>query len=111
MGRAVNLICLLVIVSSGAIAETPSTTPSTQRQQALLHLLKHDCGSCHGMMLKGGLGPALLPQNLLGKSDDFLQQTILNGRVRTAMPPWRDLLSEPEVRWLLERLRQGINDE
>jgi mono/diheme cytochrome c family protein len=29
----------------------------TARQAELLHLLKHDCGSCHGMTRKGGLGP------------------------------------------------------
>jgi len=34
------------------------------RQTELLYLLKHDCGSCHGMTRKGGLGPALLPANL-----------------------------------------------
>src|SRR4030042_188664 len=29
------------------------------RQQALRHLLAQDCGSCHGLTLQGGPGPAL----------------------------------------------------
>jgi hypothetical protein len=34
-----------------------------QRQKELIHLVRQDCGSCHGMTLQGGLGPALLPAN------------------------------------------------
>ena len=38
--------------------------PDATRQAELRYLLKQDCGSCHGMTMKGGLGPALLPQTL-----------------------------------------------
>lgn len=77
-----------------------------ERQQALRDLLKQDCGACHGLTLKGGMGPALLPENLAGKSDDFLADTILNGRQGTAMPPWRPFMSREEALWLLAQLRQ-----
>ena len=40
------------------------TTLSNTRQAELSHMVKQDCGSCHGMTLKGGLGPALLEENL-----------------------------------------------
>ena len=81
---------------------------TASRQAELLHLLKHDCGSCHGLTLMGGLGPALLPQNLAGKSDGLLLQTILDGRKGTAMPPWRPFMSAEEAQWLLELLRKGV---
>ncbi|MDX2370482.1 MAG: hypothetical protein QNK36_19105, partial [Colwellia sp.] len=32
---------------------------SNPRKAQLTHMVKQDCGSCHGMTLKGGLGPAL----------------------------------------------------
>ncbi|WP_305908462.1 cytochrome c [Methylomarinum sp. Ch1-1] len=80
--------------------------PSVQRQRELLHLLKHDCGSCHGLTLKGGLGPALLAGAIADKEDDFLIRTILHGRKGTAMPPWRDFISASEAAWLVEYLRQ-----
>ena len=35
-----------------------SAALDTARQAELLYLLKHDCGSCHGMTRKGGLGHA-----------------------------------------------------
>ncbi|MEQ1530921.1 MAG: cytochrome c [Methylococcales bacterium] len=81
--------------------------PPTGRQNELRNLLKHDCGACHGLTLKGGLGPALLPENLNGKSDGYLLNTILEGRKGTAMPPWRQFLSQDEAVWLLGILRKG----
>ena len=42
---------------------------SDDRRQELHNLLIQDCGSCHGLKMRGGLGPALLPDMLQGKSD------------------------------------------
>ncbi len=69
-------------------------------------MLKHDCGSCHGLPPKGGLGPSLMPEALAGKSDDFLLQTIQQGRPGTAMPPWQNFLNKEETLWLIKLLRQ-----
>jgi cytochrome c55X len=80
--------------------------PTLERQEALRNLLKHDCGACHGLTLNGGLGPALLPETLKDKSDDFLVQTILEGRKGTAMPPWKPFISADEARWLVGILRR-----
>jgi cytochrome c55X len=102
LGITVLFLCLPVFASS--------TVPA-KRQAELIHLLKHDCGSCHGMTLQGGLGPALTPQALAGKTPAFLRQTVLDGRKGTAMPPWRGLLSEPEVAWLVGQLIRGETDE
>lgn len=78
-----------------------------ERQSALLNLLVQDCGSCHGLARKGGLGPPLLPENLAGKSDATLTDTILNGRSGTAMPPWRSFFSAEEAAWLVRQLRKN----
>lgn len=82
--------------------------PDTQRQQALINLLKHDCGSCHGLPPRGGLGPSLMPESLTDKSDETLLQIIQNGIPGTAMPPWRNFLSIDESQWLITQLRHGI---
>lgn len=104
---ALAIISLFIIPSvfASVLAE-----PSAERQQELRHLLKHDCGSCHGMTLKGGLGPALLPENLANKADVVLKQTILHGRPPTPMPPWKGILSEDDVDWLVMLLRKGGAD-
>lgn len=80
--------------------------PTANRQQELRNMLKHDCGSCHGLTLKGGLGPALLPGALAKKSDEWLVQTILQGRPGTAMPPWKSFLNQDETLWLIKILRR-----
>jgi cytochrome c55X len=82
----------------------------TARQTELLYLLKHDCGSCHGMTLQGGLGPALTPQALNGKSEVMLRDTILNGRSGTPMPPWRAFMNTQEAEWLVQMLQRGTTD-
>ena len=95
--------CLLGLLSSLAVAEGISP----QRQQELDNLLKHDCGSCHGLPPKGGLGPSLMPVALSDKNDALLIDAIQNGRAGTAMPPWKQFLSVEETRWLVGQLRQG----
>ncbi len=75
------------------------------RAETLRHLLRHDCGSCHGMTLKGGLGPALSKDRLADKPDEYLVLTILHGRPGTAMPPWQGILTEADARWLADYIR------
>lgn len=81
--------------------------PDAARQAELLYLLKHDCGSCHGMTRRGGLGPPLLPENLRDRPQTLLVNTVLEGRLGTPMPPWRGQLTETEVQWLVDVLRNG----
>jgi len=101
--RSLSALALSLLVAGTAAAE--ELTP--ERQQALSQLLIQDCGSCHGLQLRGGLGPALLPESLAGKPAEFLVMTIQNGRPGTAMPPWRQFLSRSETEWLVGRLLDG----
>jgi cytochrome c55X len=93
----------LALFSLAGIADS-----AAQRQTEILHLLKHDCGSCHGMTLKGGLGPALLPDRLKSFTEQQLAAVILHGRPGTPMPPWKPFLTEQEALWLAGLLKKGI---
>ena len=95
---------------SAAAPALASAEVSGERQRELMHLLRHDCGSCHGMTLKGGLGPALLPETLANKPAATLVATVLYGRAGTPMPPWHGMLSEEEVTWLVTLLMKGVPD-
>ena len=101
----------LALSLSIALPLSAGETLSVERQQELRNLLIQDCGSCHGLTMRGGLGPALLPEILQGKSRDYLTTVILEGRPGTAMPGWRPLLSEDEARWMADRLLQGDLDQ
>ena len=94
---------LLLCVTFSCLA----SEPSPERQTALRNLLKNDCGACHGLTLQGGMGPALLPDSLAEKPDEFLVATILNGRKGTAMPPWQTFMNHDEALWLVGVLRKG----
>jgi len=88
--------------------QTANAGLDAARQSELLYFIKHDCGSCHGMTLKGGLGPALLPSTLSAKPKPYLINTILNGRENTAMPPWKPMLTIEEATWITEQLQTGL---
>ncbi len=78
---------------------------SAEREQELETLLYQDCGSCHGMTLRGGLGPALPESRMNAYSRNGLAALILNGVAGTAMPGWAGLLTEEEARWLADLLQ------
>jgi len=99
-----NAAVLLGLVSSLSLA----ADVSPERQRELVHLVRQDCGSCHGMTLQGGLGPALTPQALEGKPAESLVATIMGGRPGTPMPPWHRFLSEAEATWVVEKLMAGF---
>ena len=109
MKKAFFIISLLLLPATIAFSDTAfaDTAITKDRQTELLYFLKHDCGSCHGMTLKGGLGPALLPESLTGKPEDFLATTIIEGREGTAMPPWKPMLNYNEALWLSRQLKNG----
>lgn len=92
------------LLSAFATGGACAAEPSAERQKELVRLVRQDCGSCHGMTLKGGLGPALLPENLRGKPVEGLVATIEFGRPGTAMPPWQQFVSEDEARWIVDKL-------
>jgi len=102
--RDVALVALLLapLPPATAGAEVPEA-----RQRELRHLLLHDCGSCHGLTMRGGLGRALLPETLADRSDAALVEVILHGVPGTAMPPWRGELTPEEAQWILRALRKG----
>lgn len=100
--QTLSLLLLLLSLSNYAVAADKS-------YQELEHLVKHDCGSCHGMTLKGGLGPALLTESLKQKPDELLFITIKEGRPGTPMPPWKSLLSDNEINSIVKLLREGLN--
>ena len=92
---------------SGALAAEPLAT----RRHELVRMVRQDCGSCHGMQLTGGLGPALTREALADKPLEGLVATIFQGRPGTPMPGWRSMLTEPEAWWIAERLMAGFPQE
>lgn len=98
------LATVLIAVHAAAVGQEPPA----ERRAELINLLVQDCGSCHGLTMKGGLGSPLLPTNLEGKDAETLVAIILDGIPDTPMPPWRGQLSEAEALWMARQLKRGI---
>jgi cytochrome c55X len=99
-----------LMFAAPAVFAYDDAPPSAARRQELTHLLRHDCGACHGLKLAGGLGPPLDPATLRGKPAEGLKQVILEGRPGTAMPGWQPFLTEREAQWMVDALMNGFSD-
>jgi len=80
---------------------------SPERASRLSYLVRQDCGACHGIRLKGGLGSPLNPPDLAGVDAATIAEIILDGVPDTPMPPWRGELSEDDAHWIANALKQG----
>ena len=92
---AAALIGMVLAFAGAARAE-----PAAARQSQLRNMVEQDCGSCHGMTRKGGLGSPLLQEDLVKLSAEAVVETILEGRPGTPMPPWKAMLSREEATWI-----------
>ena len=101
MPRAFPL--MLVLSCAPAMADVPP-----ERAVALEHMVTQDCGSCHGLTLKGGLGRPLTAEALAHAEAEGLAMIILDGIPGTPMPPWRQFMSEAEADWIVQKLMSGF---
>lgn len=97
-----SLVALVLLASPAVGGDIPAG-----RAAELEHLVLQDCGSCHGMTKKGGLGSPLTRDAIAHYDPDALSGVILDGVPGTAMPPWRPLLSETEALWIAQYLLKG----
>jgi len=101
----------IAVAGAAAAGIAAAGEPPPARRAELAHLVRQDCGSCHGLTLKGGLGPALTRDALRDKPPEGLAATILYGRPGTPMPPWRAFITDAEAEWVVRRLQAGTLDE
>lgn len=103
-----------------AAAATPLAWASEHPAPSLdlgRRIYEQHCLECHGPQGRGdGVNAPFLsprPGNLVSaataaKSDKDLLKAIANGRPRTAMPAWKDRLSEEEQREVLRYIRSLV---
>ena len=60
-------------------------------------LYKQHCAACHGDQRLGGMGPALLPENLGRLKPAEAQKVIAEGRAATQMPAFADKLDSAAI--------------
>lgn len=96
------------IIAQFVLAAVASATELSAGDAArLTDFVRQDCGSCHGLTLKGGLGRPLLPKDLEHYEVEGLADIILHGIPKTAMPGWDRILNRREAEWIAGALKAG----
>jgi len=109
MASRATLLGLAAALATGA-AHAGADGIAPEREALLRNLVAQDCGSCHGLTRKGGLGAPLTEEALEGHSAASLAAIILDGVPGTAMPPWRPLMSETDALWIADYLLGEKNE-
>lgn len=109
------LACLAGMGAMAAMAADAAATTKVKQHRVDPHLVEQGkqvfgqfCVPCHQEEGKGkvGFAPSLTNQELLSiASDRFLSQTIHDGRVDTAMPPWATVLKPRQIKAVVAYLR------
>lgn len=86
MKRILLLVNLLIVVTTARAVGTDAA-----------HLYAQHCAGCHGAERLGGMGPALLPENLGRLKRDEAASVIRDGRAATQMAGFRDKLSDSDI--------------
>ena len=105
------LLAALLLAAGAAWAqagEASAPTPAPARQAELVRMVRQDCGSCHGIQLTGGLGPALTRDRMADFPLDSLVAVIYQGRPGTPMPGWKSMISEADATWIAQQLQLGF---
>jgi cytochrome c553 len=64
-------------------------------------LYHEHCASCHGANRLGGMGPALLPENLARLKRTDAEKSISQGRIATQMPAFQEKLNPEQIQSIL----------
>ena len=89
-------------------SETGPTQPVAE-PRPVVKLFQDACSGCHGTSRQGGTGPALIPQRLGSVGNEFLEEVIKNGWTGTAMPPWKDILTQQQIDDLIEYILSPVD--
>ncbi len=88
----------VVLISLAVIAMLPAHAGGNE----VSNLYQLNCAECHGADRLGGIGPALLPENLKRLKQKNAIGVIANGRPASQMPAFGEQLSEIQITALTE---------
>ena len=101
-GASRALVACLALSAALACAWRPAAADDAAA------LYRQHCASCHGADRLGGMGPALLPENLGRLSRSATQEVIANGRHATQMPAFADKLAPAQIEALTALVHSAL---
>ncbi len=97
---------LVSLFLAGALAA--SLADAGVRAETVDEAYTQHCASCHGADRLGGMGPALLPENLRRLKSKKAAAVIAEGRPATQMPAFGEVLSDAEIEALVALIYQPL---
>lgn len=88
-----SAIAFILLYSGQSIAAQSQVSDGA----AAMDLYQKHCVACHGESRLGGMGPALLPENLSRLRKNNALDVIKNGRAATQMPAFKTVLKDAEI--------------
>ena len=81
---------------------TRASFAKSDHEDSTIKLYKTNCAECHNENRLGGIGPALLPENLKYLRHKAAIKVIQNGRAATQMPAFKGKLNAKEIQSLVD---------
>src|SRR5690554_1443293 len=103
-GNSMQQTLKTLMLTAGLLA-SPLINANTS-EQTTEALYQQHCASCHGSDRLGGMGPALLPDNLSRLKKDQAEDAIRNGRPATQMLGFAGTLNAESITALAEYIYQ-----
>ncbi len=95
-------VALIVAVAALVYLLFPEKSHASPPDSNTEKLYQGHCAECHNAYRLGGMGPALLPENLKRLRKKAAIGVIENGRVATQMPGFKEKLNDKQIHSLVE---------
>lgn len=100
---AVIFVCVAVLAATSVAPQPSGRAPRDPFAQTYTDY----CAACHGSNLTGGRAPTLFDDTWrVGGDDVSLMKSIREGLPGTEMPPFKDVLTEADIKGLIGYLRR-----
>jgi len=98
----IKIIAFKVALITAVVALVFLLMPKSAGASKVETLYKNNCAECHNAYRLGGMGPALLPENLKRLRKKAAIEVIKNGRIATQMPAFKDKLNDQQIQALVD---------
>jgi aldose sugar dehydrogenase len=97
---------LFTVFLTAALLVSAACSAAT-REREISRLYAEHCASCHGKNMEGGQTESMLDGKWLhGADDESIARIIREGYEEDGMPPFKGLLTEPEIRAMVVFIRE-----
>ena len=106
---SLSAACLAISLAGGSSFSSFASESSSADVAGVQTVYKEHCAACHGETRFGGIGPALLPENLARLRKPEALKVIAEGRVATQMPGFADKLDAQQMQQLADLIYSEVN--